>query len=126
MRRYGSVNVPVTSIGVIVYGAIMLFSTPSSFLSPAYTQGPFRLVPREAWAVGFIAAGIVALAMRHLLAVFPLLMMTSGWAFALGLAAATADGVTPTAGLSWFIIAVELLISVSIRGFRPKHLARSR
>lgn len=119
MRRYGSVNVPITSVGVITYGMILLVAAPASFRLPAYTQGPFAIVGREWWAVGFIAAGVIALLVRHLVAIFPLLMMTTGWAFALGIAALTADGVSPTAGLSWFIIAVQLLVSVSIRGFRP-------
>lgn len=116
MLRYGSVNVPITGAGVIVYGTILLASPASSFTGNAYQQGPFLLAGQHTWAVAFIAAGLLALAIRRLLAIFPLLLFVAGWAISMVLAALTVDGVAPTAGVAWAIIAAELLVSVSIRG----------
>lgn len=116
MPRYGSVNVPITSVGVIVYGIILLTSPAASFVAKAYQQGPFLLAGQHWWGVGFVAAGLLALGIRHLLAVFPLLLFVSGWAISMALAAAAVEGVSPVAGIAWGIIAAELLVSVSVRG----------
>jgi uncharacterized membrane protein len=69
-----------------------------------------------------VGSAVIALVVRHLLAVFPLLLSVSGWAVALLIAAATVDGVSPVAGIFPAMVAVSLLVSVSIRGFRPAHL----
>jgi len=45
---------------------------------------------------------------------------------ALMIAAATVDGVSPVAGIYPMMVAVALLVSVAIRGFRPPHLRRAR
>lgn len=119
MRRYGSLNVPITSAGVIVYGLILLISPATSFQSLAFRQGPFLVVGQHDWAWAFIASGALALAVHHLLAVFPLLLVVACWAMLLALAALTVDGVSPTAGLAWVIIAVELLVSAAVRGVHP-------
>jgi hypothetical protein len=122
VRRYGSVNVPIFSIGVIIYGAVMVLAPLQSFRAIAYRQGPFLLVGQRWWGLAFVAAGVTALMVRHLLAVFPLLLVVSGWAVAMLIAAATVDGVSPVAGIFPAMVAVALLVSVSIRGFRPPHL----
>jgi hypothetical protein len=117
--RYGSVNVPITAAGVIVYGIILLTSPATSFTSPAFQQGPFLLLDQKWWALGFIVAGLLALAVPHPVAVFPLILTVCGWAISMVLAAVTVDGVTPTAGLSWAIIATCLLVSIGVRGIHP-------
>lgn len=121
LRRYGSVNVPITSLGVIIYGLVMLVSPASSFQAAAYQEGPFQLAGQRAWAVAFIAAGLAALTFHHLLAIMPLLMVVSGWSIFFIIAAVDVDGVSPTAGIAWAIIATQLLVSVSIRGTAARH-----
>lgn len=116
LRRYGSVNVPITSLGVIAYGTIMAISPVASFTSLALQKGPFLLASQRAWGVAFIVSGLLALAIRHVLGVMPLLAVVAGWGVSLMLTALTVEGVSPVAGIAWAIIAVQLLVSVSIRG----------
>jgi hypothetical protein len=118
--RYGSVNVPITSAAAVVYGSILLAADPLSFTAPAFQQGPFLLAERPWWGVAFIASGLLALAMRHVLALLPLLLVVCGWAISLLLASMTVKGVPPTASVWPMALAVQLLWSVSIRGTHPR------
>jgi hypothetical protein len=122
VRRYGSVNVPIFSLGLIIYGAVMVLAPLQSFHALVYQEGPFLLAGQRWWGLAFVASSVIALMVRHLLAIFPLLLVVSGWAVAMLIAAATVDGVSPVAGIFPAMVAVALLVSVSIRGFRPPHL----
>lgn len=119
MLRYGSINVPITAVGAVVLGIILLTSPATSFTNPAFQQGPFLLAGQHYWGAAFIAVGLAALLVRHLLGVFPLVVAVCGWAISMVLAALTVDGVAPTAGLAWAVIATQLLVSISVRGVHP-------
>lgn len=120
LRRYGSVNVPITSLGALIYGTVLLVAPASSFTSPAFAQGPFLFAAQRSWGVAFIAAAVLALTLRHVIAILPLLLAVTGWSVFLVLAAIAGEHVTPTAGISWAIITTQLLVSVSIRGTSPR------
>lgn len=118
--RYGSVNVPITSAAAVVYGIILLTADPKPFALPAFQQGPFLLLDRPWWGVAFIASGLLALALRHILALFPLLLVICGWAISLLLVSLTVEGVPRTAAVWPLALALQLLWSVSIRGTHPR------
>jgi hypothetical protein len=120
LRHWPSVNVPIVSAGVLIAGIVMLVAPSSSFNAVAYQQGPFQLAPQAYWGAGFVAAGLLALVFRHLLAIFPLVLMVTGWAISLVLTALTVDGVSPLAGLAWAILAACLLASLARRGTTPQ------
>ena len=126
LRRYGSVNVPIFGVGLIVYGTVMILAPERSFGALAYQQGPFLLCGKNWWGAAFVIASILALTIRHLTAIFPLMCVVAGWGIAMMIAAATVDGVSPLAGIYPMMVAVALLVSVAIRGFRPPHLRRAR
>ncbi len=119
--RYGTYNVPITSVGMIVYGAIMLFAPDSSYVSSAFVEGPFQLAPKNVWAVGMIAAGILALAWLHVFGVLPLLLIVACWTFSIIYAGFVVAGIPPTAGVGWAIITTQLLVGVYRRGVRSIH-----
>lgn len=112
LRRYGSTNVPITAVGAIIYGVVLLTSPATSFTAVAYRQGPFLIADQRIWGLTFAAAGVVALSVRRTEAVIPLILVVAGWAVALMFAAFTQQTVSPTAGFSWALIAAQLATSV--------------
>lgn len=116
LHRYGSINVPITSAGVIVYGLVLVIAPASKFAAPVFRDGPFEIVPQLAWGIAFIVAGVVGLALRPVWAVLPLLAVVTGWTISVVISSLTVDAVAPTAGIGWAIISTQLLTSVALRG----------
>lgn len=115
MSRYGSVNVPITSAGVILYGFILGSVPRSRFVAPLY-DGPLGVLPKPMWAALFVSAGVLALVITEVWAVLPLVVVVSAWTIAVVIASVTVETVAPTAGIGWSIIATQLLTSVALRG----------
>ena len=118
MWRYGSGNVPITAVGILLYGTIMLFAPRASYQNPVFSIGPFDLAPKPVWAIAMIASSLLALIFLTWWALFPLLAVVTCWALSIVVAGFSLPQVSPTAGITWLIIAAQLLFGVAKRGVR--------
>ena len=123
LDRYGSVNVPITALGSIVYGTAMLIAPARLYAAPGFTA-PFEVLPQRAWGALFILAGALVLLVVNVVTVGLLAMTLCVWAALVMASAFSAPGASPSGWVWPAVIAAQLVVSVSRRGIGPATRAR--
>lgn len=111
LRRWTSPNVPITAVGMVLYGLVFI-AAPREYSTERWLNGPFVLVHRPVWAAVFIAAGLLALIVPRLWSAWFLSLVVTGWLFSILWALWSTPGWTPGSWLPFSVIAAMLWVSV--------------